>query len=70
MLTEREQKVVGLVAQGLSNTEIALALETSPQTVQKHLQRIFKKLDVRNRTQAALRGRAERLAPTFERPLW
>jgi DNA-binding CsgD family transcriptional regulator len=52
-LTRREQEVLGLVATGLSNAEIAATLFIAAGTVKKHVDNIFKKLDVRNRTQAS-----------------
>ena len=56
-LTEREQEVLGLVAKGLSNREIAEALFITLGTVKKHLNNTFSKLDVKSRTQAITRGR-------------
>jgi LuxR family maltose regulon positive regulatory protein len=56
-LTEREQEVLRLVAKGLSNREIAEALFVTLGTVKKHLNNIFSKLNVKNRTQAITRGR-------------
>ena len=52
-LSEREQEVLRLVADGLSNAAIASALVIAPGTVKKHLDNIYGKLDVANRTQAA-----------------
>lgn len=48
-LTSRETEVLGLVIKGLSNDQIALALFRSPKTVDKHCQRIFRKLGVNRR---------------------
>ncbi|MBO8128025.1 MAG: response regulator transcription factor [Peptococcaceae bacterium] len=53
-LTEREVEVLKLVAQGLSNKEIAAKLFISEKTVKNHLTNIFSKIDVGDRTQAAL----------------
>jgi two-component system NarL family response regulator len=53
-LTPREIAVLELVAKGLSNREIGLALSTSPGTVKTHLERIYAKLGVGDRTAAAL----------------
>lgn len=50
-LSEREWEVVSLVGQGLRNREIAEKLCISEPTVKTHLQRIFHKLDIRNRPQ-------------------
>lgn len=54
-LTSREREVVGVVAQGLKNREIAQRLSISEQTVKNHLQNIFDKLGASNRHQAARR---------------
>ena len=53
-LTRREQEVLQLVRQGLTNEEIARALWVSLSTVKVHMRHIFAKLGVRSRTQAAL----------------
>jgi NarL family two-component system response regulator LiaR len=53
-LTEREVEVLSLVAQGLSNQEIADRLIVSERTVRKHVSNILGKLHLANRTQAAL----------------
>ena len=50
-LTEREREVVGLVAQGLDNTEIADTLFLSPATARTHVSRAMIKLNARNRAQ-------------------
>lgn len=52
-LTARELEVLGLVAAGKSNREIATALVISDHTVARHLQNIFRKLDVTSRTAAS-----------------
>jgi LuxR family maltose regulon positive regulatory protein len=55
-LTPRELEVLKLVGRGLSNREIADALFVTLGTVKKHLNNIFSKLDVKNRTQAVARA--------------
>lgn len=57
-LTERESQVLILMAQGLSNPEIARSLYLSLETIKTHTSKIFRKLGVRNRIQAS--GYAER----------
>ncbi|WP_417696076.1 DNA-binding response regulator [Psychromonas sp.] len=52
-LTVREADVLLWVAHGKTNREIGLIIDMSPRTVNKHLEQIFKKLDVENRTSAA-----------------
>jgi DNA-binding NarL/FixJ family response regulator len=56
-LTPRESEVLALVADGRSNTEIARELDLSLKTVQNHVSNVLAKLQVRDRTQAALRMR-------------
>jgi DNA-binding NarL/FixJ family response regulator len=56
-LSAREQEVLGLLAEGLSNAEIGRALFISPITVRNHVSSIFAKLQVTNRRQAMLRAR-------------
>jgi NarL family two-component system response regulator LiaR len=54
LLTEREKQVLRLVAQGLSNEEIAEKIVTTERTVRSHVSSILEKLQLENRTQAAL----------------
>lgn len=60
-LTRRESEVLGWIAAGKSNREIAQILDLAPATVSKHLERVFVKLGVENRTAAAsfYKGEAE-----------
>ena len=53
-LTHRETDILGLLAEGRSNREIARALFLSEKTVKAHLAAVFRKLGVTNRTQAAM----------------
>lgn len=56
-LTPRESEVLPLLAQGLSNKEIARELGVSPDTVKDHLARMYGKLDACDRTEAVSRAR-------------
>lgn len=56
-LTEREGEVLGLLADGLTDREIAEKLGISPRTVETHVGAVLRKLGVRNRAQAAQRHR-------------
>lgn len=60
-LTERELEVLPLIDDGLSNQEIAERLVVSEGTVKKHINHIYRKLDVTGRTQALARARLLRL---------
>lgn len=53
-LTKREQEVLIQVANGMFNKEIAILLNISERTVKNHISNIFKKIDVSDRTQAAV----------------
>lgn len=53
-LTRREYEVISLIAEGLNNKEIAERLFISEKTVKNHVSNIFKKIDVNDRTQAAI----------------
>ena len=56
-LTEREEEILSLVAQGKSNQEIAKELFVSLKTVRNHVSNIFLKLQVADRAQAVIRAR-------------
>lgn len=53
-LSERQREVLKLLAAGESNKEISRTLNISTGTVKAHLEALFRRLDVKNRTQAAL----------------
>ena len=53
MLSRREREVLTLVTDGCDNAEIAGRLYVSPSTVKNHVSRLFEKLGVDNRVQAA-----------------
>jgi DNA-binding NarL/FixJ family response regulator len=67
-LTKREREILALVAEGLSNREIADKLVLSPETVKSHVAAILEKLNVSDRTQAAIyavrNGLVESSTPT------
>lgn len=62
-LTERERDILGRLAQGLSNREIARALFLSEATVKTHLGRVYTKLGVRTRSGAVAAAARHRLLP-------
>ncbi|WP_322802164.1 kelch repeat-containing protein [Thermoflexus sp.] len=67
-LTDREQEILRLVAQGLANKEIAYRLGISQNTVKVHLRNIFSKTNLQSRTEAAMyavRFRLVTLMPSF-----
>lgn len=62
-ITPRELEILELIAEGLSNREIAERLFVSESTVKTHSSRVFDKLGARRRTQAVQRGQELRLIP-------
>jgi DNA-binding NarL/FixJ family response regulator len=62
-LTQQEFRILTLIAEGYSNNEIAETLSVSRNTVKSHVQNIFRKLGVSDRTQAAIFAIRKGLAP-------
>jgi DNA-binding NarL/FixJ family response regulator len=56
-LTEREESILRLIAEGINNTDIATRLGLSLKTVRNHISNIFSKLQVADRAQAIVRAR-------------
>lgn len=54
VLTDHQRAVLQLLARGMSNKQIAAAVQRSPETVKSHVQGIFKVLQVKCRVQAAV----------------
>jgi LuxR family maltose regulon positive regulatory protein len=67
-LSARELEVLHLIAEGLTNQEIAVRLYLSLHTVKAHARNIYAKLGVSSRTQAVARGRALGLLPSSRGP--
>lgn len=59
LLSSREQDVLRLLADGLTDREIAIGLAISPRTVESHVSSVLRKLGVRNRAEAAQRYRTQ-----------
>ena len=57
-LTPRERGILGLIAEGQSNKEIARSLGIAPETVRSHIKNIFDKLSVEKRAQAIARAQS------------
>ena len=56
ILTAAEERVLRLVSQSMTNREIASRLGISPATVKRHVENILRKLQMRNRIEAAIFG--------------
>jgi LuxR family maltose regulon positive regulatory protein len=57
-LSEREQTILGFIANGKSNKQIARALGVTPETIKTHIKRIFLKLAAKSRAQAVVRAQS------------
>jgi LuxR family maltose regulon positive regulatory protein len=64
-LSDREVEVLQLIAEGLTNPEIADRLYLSLNTVKAHTRNIYGKLDAHSRTQAVARARTLGILPSF-----
>lgn len=62
-LTDREKEVLSCLVQGLSNKEIATHLFISDKTVKIHVSKIFKKINVKSRSQAVIHAIQHQLVP-------
>jgi len=62
-LTEREREVLGLMIEGLNNTQIAGRLTVSPSTIKSHVSSILAKLGVASRTEAVALALRSRILP-------
>ncbi|MBW9234251.1 response regulator transcription factor [Leptospira santarosai] len=62
-LTEREKEVLNCLVQGMSNKEIAKVLFITDKTVKIHVSNIFKKLDVKSRSQVVIYAVQNQLVP-------
>jgi len=65
-MTERELEVLGLIARGMSNREIAQSLIISEKTVKTHVGNILSKLHLKDRTQAAIYAHENGLVPASD----
>ncbi len=62
ILSEREREILGLIAEGHTDSEIGRRLHISVNTVQNHVKSILRKLEARNRTQASTIYHRENMA--------
>ena len=68
LLSQRQQQLVSLVAEGLSNREIAVCMQLSEHTVKNYLFRIFEKLGISNRVELIMYSISQREARGFTPP--
>jgi DNA-binding NarL/FixJ family response regulator len=66
-LTDRESEILALITQGRSNSEIAALSYLSPNTIKSYIRSIYRKIDVRSRTQAVLWGVNHGFSPDHHR---
>ena len=66
-LTERESELLALLPTGISNRELSEHLHVSENTIKSQLRRLFSKLEVRNRAQAAALARTSLLGESRSR---
>ena len=66
-LTDRESEILALITQGLSNAEVAAQAYLSPNTVKSYIRTIYRKIDVKSRTQAVLWGVDHGFSPDHHR---
>lgn len=64
LLSPRQRQIVALIAEGLSNKEIAARLSMSERTVDSHLQRLYLRYDIRTRAALVARWLRHELGPT------
>ena len=64
MLTDQELRILTMVAEGASNKDIAIDLALSERTIKNYMSLIFQKLQVNNRTEAAIRAMRDGLVDT------
>jgi DNA-binding CsgD family transcriptional regulator len=62
-LTKRQSEILALIAEGLTNAEIAARLHISPKTTDHHVSAVFARLDVHSREEAAALARQHSLSP-------
>ena len=62
-ISKREHEVLGLIAEGMSNNEIADKLFVSLNTIKTHSSKLFEKLEVKRRTQAVQKAKEFRIIP-------